>query len=121
MELHENDIKRIQALYGKKGEPVLPSNCQVLFFNRFYAMIFLVNGDSKIIYGRKLEISRFFFINAIFPLECTAQNMPEDEFSLPRIFRYNDINVDILCLYGKIRVIENPYSGIIYAVNGFRD
>ena len=40
MELHENDIKRIQALYGKKGEPLLPSNCQVLFFNRFYAMIF---------------------------------------------------------------------------------
>lgn len=73
MELHENDIKRIQALYGKKGEPVLPSNCQVLFFNRFYAMIFLVNGDSKIIYGRKLEISRFFFYQCYFStgMHCT--------------------------------------------------
>lgn len=31
MELHENDIKRIQSLYGKKGKPLLPSNLKFYF------------------------------------------------------------------------------------------
>ena len=42
--------------------------------------------------------------------------MPKNGFSLTRIFQYKD---RVLTLYGKIRVIENPYSVIFDTVRRF--
>ena len=45
-----------------------------------------------------------------------GRNMPEYGLSLTRILSYKDRESTILFLYVRIRVTENPYSRIFYAV-----